>query len=52
VLIADSRDLVVATGSGAVRVLRLQRPGGRPMDAASFLRGYPLRAGDLLHGAQ
>lgn len=31
--------LTVACGSGAVRLLKLQRAGGRPLDAGEFLRG-------------
>ncbi len=38
----------VACGEGALVPLRLQRPGGRPLDAAEFLRGYPLAAGTRL----
>ena len=36
--------LLVATGEGAVRLLRLQREGRGPQDAADFLRGLPLPA--------
>ncbi len=38
----------VACGTGAVRLLRLQRPGRGPQDAADFLRGFPLAPGDRL----
>ncbi|TBA40893.1 methionyl-tRNA formyltransferase [Rhizobium ruizarguesonis] len=38
-------DLVVACGSGAVRLTRLQKAGGKPLMAADFLRGTPLAAG-------
>ena len=41
-------DLVVACGTGAVRLLRLQRPGKGAQDAATFLRGYPLATGTRL----
>ena len=40
--------LRVACGEGALRLTRLQRPGGRPMAAAAFLRGYALPAGSRL----
>jgi methionyl-tRNA formyltransferase len=40
--------LLVATGEGAVRLLRLQREGRGPQDAADFLRGLPLLAGTKL----
>ncbi|NEK39042.1 methionyl-tRNA formyltransferase [Rhizobium leguminosarum] len=41
-------DLVVACGSGAVRLTRLQKAGGKPLAAADFLRGMPLAAGTRL----
>ncbi|MBY5359081.1 methionyl-tRNA formyltransferase [Rhizobium leguminosarum] len=41
-------DLVVACGSGAVRLTRLQKAGGKPLAAADFLRGAPLAAGTRL----
>ncbi|MFF0947714.1 methionyl-tRNA formyltransferase [Rhizobium leguminosarum] len=41
-------DLVVACGSGAVRLTRLQKAGGKPLAAADFLRGTPLAAGTRL----
>jgi methionyl-tRNA formyltransferase len=37
--------LTVACGDGAIRILELQRAGGRPMKAEEFLRGTPLKAG-------
>ncbi|EJC82295.1 methionyl-tRNA formyltransferase [Rhizobium leguminosarum bv. trifolii WSM2297] len=40
-----SDDLVVACASGAVRLTRLQKAGGKPLAAADFLRGTPLGAG-------
>jgi len=50
VLRADDR-LIVATGRGCVAVLRVKPEGGKPMDAAAFLRGHGVRAGDSFHGA-
>ncbi|MBY5808454.1 methionyl-tRNA formyltransferase [Rhizobium leguminosarum] len=41
-------DLVVACGSGAVRLTRLQKAGGKPLAAADFLRGTPFAAGTRL----
>lgn len=38
-------ELGVACSSGAVRLLELQREGKAPMDAAAFLRGFPLAKG-------
>lgn len=45
--ILDDR-LTVACGEGAVRIVELQRAGGRPMPAEEFLRGAPLPAGAML----
>jgi methionyl-tRNA formyltransferase len=41
-------DLVVACGSGSVRLTKLQKAGGKPLAAADFLRGTPLPAGTRL----
>ncbi|MBY5579835.1 methionyl-tRNA formyltransferase [Rhizobium leguminosarum] len=41
-------DLVVACGSGAVRLTRMQKAGGKPLAAADFLRGTALAAGTRL----
>jgi methionyl-tRNA formyltransferase len=41
-------DLVVACGTGAVRLTRLQKAGGKPLAAADFLRGTPLPPGTRL----
>lgn len=48
VLGADSHGLLVATGQGTLRARRLQRPGGKMLNASEFLRGYPVAAGTLL----
>ena len=41
--------LAVACGDGrAVRLLKLQKPGGKSLDARDFLSGTPLAAGTLL----
>jgi methionyl-tRNA formyltransferase len=38
----------IACGEGALRLLRLQRPGRAALDAAAFLRGLPLPPGSVL----
>jgi methionyl-tRNA formyltransferase len=45
--VLDSR-LLVATGEGAVRLLRVQREGRGPQDAEAFLRGQAVAAGTVL----
>jgi methionyl-tRNA formyltransferase len=40
--------LTVACGDGAVRIVELQRAGGRPMKADEFLRGTAVAAGTRL----
>ena len=37
--------LAVACGSGAIRLLKLQREGKGAMDAGTFLRGFPIAPG-------
>ena len=48
--ILDDR-LLVACTSGAVRLLELQRPGGKPMAAGDLLRGTPVAPGTRLGAA-
>jgi len=48
VLQADKNGIVVGCGSGALKILALQREGGRRMNAADFLAGHPLRVGEKL----
>ena len=40
-----SDDLTAACGSGAIRLLKLQREGKGAMDAGEFLRGFPVPRG-------
>ncbi|MBA4136355.1 MAG: methionyl-tRNA formyltransferase [Opitutus sp.] len=48
VLGADEVGLLVACGDGAVRLRKLQRPGGKMLAAGEFLRGCPIPAGMVL----
>ncbi|MFN3883921.1 MAG: methionyl-tRNA formyltransferase [Rhodocyclaceae bacterium] len=45
--------IVVACGEGALKLTELQKPGGRRLPAADFLRGFPLAAGQCFnpHGS-
>jgi methionyl-tRNA formyltransferase len=40
--------LTIACGDGAVRLVEVQRAGGKPMSATEFLRGVKLGQGDIL----
>jgi methionyl-tRNA formyltransferase len=48
VLGADAEGLLVTTGAGVLRCLRLQKPGGKMLPAAEFLRGAPIQEGLVL----
>jgi methionyl-tRNA formyltransferase len=48
VLGSDETGLLVATGDGVLRLRRLQRPGGRMLPAADFLRGFPVATGVVI----
>ncbi len=47
ILVAGDR-LVVACIDGAVELLKVQRAGKAPQDAATFLRGFAMRRGELI----
>jgi methionyl-tRNA formyltransferase len=48
VLAPEPDALPVATANGVLRLLRLQRPGGKMLPTAEFLRGFTLPAGTVL----
>ncbi len=48
VLGSDAEGLAMGTGAGVLRVRRLQRPGGRMLPAAEFLRGFPIAPGTVI----
>jgi methionyl-tRNA formyltransferase len=48
ILSADKTGIVVGCGDGALRILELQREGGRRMNAREFLAGIPLKVGDKI----
>jgi len=46
VIVANSQDgVVIACGDGALRIAELQKPGGKRLPAADFLKGFPLEGG-------
>jgi methionyl-tRNA formyltransferase len=46
VLSADKTGIVVGCGQYALRILELQREGGRRLAAAEFLAGHPMKPGE------
>jgi len=48
VLGTDEHGLLVSTGQGTLRLRLLQRPGGRMLPAAEFVRGFPVAVGTVL----
>ena len=48
VLSADKAGIVVGCGYGSLRILGLQREGGRRLSAQEFLAGHPLGPGEQL----
>ncbi|MFA5265367.1 MAG: methionyl-tRNA formyltransferase [Opitutaceae bacterium] len=48
ILGTDAGGLLVATGGGILRLLKMQRPGGKMLPVIEFLRGFPIMAGTLL----
>lgn len=45
VLAVSPEGVDVAAGDGVLRATRLQKPGGKPLDAAEFVRGFALQPG-------
>ena len=45
VLSADKTGIIVGCGQGALRILELQREGGKRLPAEPFLAGFPLKPG-------
>jgi len=45
ILSADKTGIIVACGQNALRILELQREGGKRLTAEQFLAGHPLKAG-------
>lgn len=45
---ADGDGLRIGTGEGILRIRRLQRPGGKMLEAHEFLRGFPISVGTRL----
>jgi methionyl-tRNA formyltransferase len=50
ILSADKTGIVVGCGEHALRIIELQREGGRRMPAAEFLAGHALKVGEKFEG--
>ena len=49
IIAADpEKGLIIAAGEGAVSVIQLQAPGGKPMNSKDYLRGHPMAVGTVL----
>ncbi len=49
VLSADKNGIVVGCGTGSLRILALQREGGRRLTVAEYLAGNPVQKGQVLN---
>ena len=49
-VILEKDSIMVVTSSGLIRLLKLQKAGGRMLSAPDFLRGYAIKNGDCLKG--
>ena len=45
ITLSEAGQVEVGTGAGRLRLLRLQRPGGKMLATTDFLRGFPVQAG-------
>ncbi|HTU25533.1 MAG TPA: methionyl-tRNA formyltransferase [Pirellulales bacterium] len=52
VLVAEGDQLIVAAGTGSLKIDRLQPAGKRVLSAGEFLRGYPVRPGHVFGPAE
>lgn len=48
VLSVDASGISVQCGAGTLKLTELQRPGGKRLPTADFLRGFPVEAGGVL----
>jgi len=51
VIAVDGAGITVACGTGALRLVKLQRPGGKVQLAAQFLQAMPIKVGDVFDGS-
>ena len=48
ILSVDKLGFCVSCGEGAIKILKVQEPGKKPVDASAYLNGKRLNAGDIL----
>ena len=48
ILHVDKPNFCVSCGEGAVKIMKVQEPGKKPVDASAYLNGKRLKIGDLL----
>lgn len=41
-------NLTIACSKGSLHILRIQKPGGKPLLISEFLRGYPIKKGEKI----
>lgn len=46
ILAVNKSEIIVACGQGTLALEVLQKPGGKPLPAAQFVQGFPLKVGD------
>ena len=49
-VILEKDSLKVVTSNGLIRLLELQKAGGKMLAVSDFLRGYAMKTGDCLKG--
>jgi methionyl-tRNA formyltransferase len=52
VLAVSPQGVDIATGAGVLRATRMQKPGGKSMDVADFVRGFALQPGLVFQGME
>jgi len=48
ILSVSTEGVIVACGSGALKLLELQKPGGKRLSAAQFIQGFAMESGQCL----
>jgi methionyl-tRNA formyltransferase len=53
VLAANAQDgVLIACGGGVLRLIELQKPGGKRLPAKEFIKGFPLEEGTFSSGSK